>query len=123
MKRSRVISLTLLASATVLLTACSSEQATKREVYQNKQKCVEDWGSDDKCEVTSSGHYYGPHYYWSSGRPYYYPHGGGTPELAQTGRISSLTQGGRSANSISSISGSVSRGGFGHASSSHSSGS
>jgi uncharacterized protein YgiB involved in biofilm formation len=123
MKRSRVITLTLLASATVLLTACSSEQATRREMYQNKQKCVEDWGSDDKCEATSSGHYYGPHYYWSSGRPYYYPRNGSSPEIVRSGHMSSLTQGGHSANSISSISSSVSRGGFGHSSSSHSSGS
>jgi outer membrane biogenesis lipoprotein LolB len=43
MKRSRTITLTLLASATVLLTACGSDQATTRELYSSKEKCVEDW--------------------------------------------------------------------------------
>ena len=123
MKRSGAITLTLLTSAAVLLTACSREQATKREVNPNKGKCVQDWGSEDKCESTTTGHYYGPHYYWNSGRPYYFPQGGGDPEPARTGHMSSLAPGGHSSNSISSISSSVSRGGFGHSSSSHSSGS
>lgn len=121
MKRSRTITLTLLASATVLLTACGSDQTTTRELYGNKQKCVEDWGSEDKCEQTSGGRYYGPHYYWHSGRPYYFPRGGGDPEPARSGHFSTLTQGSRSANSISSISGTVSRGGLGSSSSFHSS--
>lgn len=124
MKRSRVIKLTLLASATVFLTACgSNEQATTRELYMNKEKCAEDWGSEDKCEPTTSGRYHGPHYYWYGGRPYYFPRGGTDPQPTTTGRMANLTQGSKSANSIGSISSSVKRGGFGSSSSFHSSGS
>jgi uncharacterized protein YgiB involved in biofilm formation len=124
MKRSRAITLTLLASATVMLTACGgNEQATTRELYRNKEKCVEDWGSEDKCEATANGRYHGPNYYWYGGRPYYFPRSGGDPQPTTTGHMSNLTQGGRSSNSISSVSSSVSRGGFGHSSSFHSSGS
>jgi uncharacterized protein YgiB involved in biofilm formation len=124
MKRSRAITLTLLASATVLLTSCSSQQTTKRELYQNKEKCVQDWGAEDKCEPASSGHYfYGPHYYWYSGRSYYFPLGGGSPEPVRTGHISTLSQSATSPHSIGAVSSSVTRGGFGHSSSSHGSGS
>ena len=123
MKRSRAITLTLLASATVLLTSCSSEQTTKRELYQNKDGCVQDWGAEDKCEPTTSGHFYGPHYYWHTGVPYYFPLQGGNPEPVRTGHISTLTHGASSPHSIGAISSSVTRGGFGHSSSSHGSGS
>lgn len=119
MKRSRTITLTLLASATVLLTACGSDQATTRELYSSKEKCVEDWGSEDDCEVTANNRYHGPHYYWYGGRPYYFSRGGGDPKPVTTGRMATLREGGRSSNSIGSISSTVSRGGFGGSSSFH----
>ncbi|HMK43447.1 MAG TPA: hypothetical protein VK445_04860 [Dissulfurispiraceae bacterium] len=123
MKRSRTITLTFLASATVFLTACSDDQATKRELYSTKERCVEDWGSEDNCEQTGSGRYHGPHYYWYSGRPYYFPRGGGDAQPARTGNFASLREGMSSSHSIGSISSSVSRGGFGRSSSFHGSGS
>jgi uncharacterized protein YgiB involved in biofilm formation len=123
MKRSRTITLTLLASAAVMLTACSDSQETKRELYSSKERCVEDWGSEDKCEPAESGRYHGPHYYWYSGRPYYFPRGSTDPQPVNTGRFAGLREGGTSSHSIGSVKSSVSRGGFGSSSSFHSSGS
>ncbi|OQX08464.1 MAG: hypothetical protein BWK76_23555 [Desulfobulbaceae bacterium A2] len=125
MKRSRTITLTLLASVAVSLTACKSVQETKRELYNSRDRCVEDWGTGDKCEPSGAGGgYYGPHYYWhSSGRPYYYPSGASDPQPVSHGRFASMREGSHSSHSTGTVKSSVSRGGFGHSSSSHSSGS
>ncbi|OQX14308.1 MAG: hypothetical protein BWK76_14850 [Desulfobulbaceae bacterium A2] len=124
MKRSRTITLTLLASVAVSLTACRSVQETKRELYNSRDRCVEDWGVEDRCESSGTGGFYGPHYYWRSGTPYYYPRGGGDPQPVSQGHFAKVREGTFSPNSTGTVSSSISRrGGFGRSSSSHASGS
>jgi len=105
----------------VLLSACSDDQEFKREVYSSKDRCIEDWGSEDRCESSGSG-YLGPRYYWRSGKPYYFPPGSSDAQSVSTGRFASMRQGDPSSNSITSMHTSVSRGGFGYSSSFHGSG-
>jgi uncharacterized protein YgiB involved in biofilm formation len=126
MKRSKRIALTLLASASLAACGCSSEQATQREIYASKEKCVEDWGGDDKCEEGSGGrHYVGPHYIFRGGYPYYFPRGGGDPvPLSRDARFSGVQPGMKSPHSAGTLSTThVSRGGFGRSSSLHGGGS
>jgi uncharacterized protein YgiB involved in biofilm formation len=114
MKRSKEITLVLLASAS--LVSCGPQtQETKREIYPNRAKCVEDWGREDQCEEQAGGRYYGPHYFYSRGRPYYYPRGKDNPApLGGEGKFSHLSPGLRSGNASGSLSTShISRGGFG----------
>jgi hypothetical protein len=125
MKKSRKIVLTLIASACIMATACSSEQKTKRNVYASQGDCANDWGSSE-CEVVSTGTgYHGPHYYYSSGRQMYFPRGGDTPvETRPSQGAYNMKSGLHSANAISSFTSSKTvRGGFGHSSSSHGGGS
>jgi uncharacterized protein YgiB involved in biofilm formation len=126
MKRSKRIALTLLASASLAACGCGSEQATQREIYASKEKCVEDWGGDDKCEEGSGGrHYVGPHYIFRGGYPYYFPRGGGDPvPLSRDARFSGVQPGMKSSHSAGTLSTTrVSRGGFGRSSSLHAGGS
>lgn len=126
MKRSRKIVLTLIASASLGAYGCSSEQATQREIYTSKEKCIEDWGTQENCEENKTYRtYYGPHYYRSGGGIYYFPHGSDKSALlGNNARFSSVAPGMKSPNSFSSFSATkVIRGGFGRSSSFHGGGS
>jgi hypothetical protein len=125
MKKSQKIVLTLIASACIMASACSSDQKTKRNVYASKAACADDWGGSE-CEPTSTGSdYHGPHYYYSGGRQMYYPMGHDAPvETRPSQGAYTMKSGMHSANAVSSFTSSkTSRGGFGHSSSSHSGGS
>ncbi|MBI5559195.1 MAG: hypothetical protein HY885_16350 [Deltaproteobacteria bacterium] len=120
MKRSRRICLTLLASLS--LAACDSEEPTQRAMYLSQQECIDDWGSVDECEDDDhDGHWHGPHYYYHGGKPHYYSKKSGSamavPGSALFSRVSAGSTSPRAASTISS---SISRGGFGSSSSSHS---
>lgn len=123
MKRSPRISLILIASAS--LVACGPDyRDTKRELYASRGKCEEDWGDAQNCEEVStrSGRgYYGPHYYFFRGSPYYYPPGGRDPlPVRQDAGFSRITEGGRSPRPLGSIpSLHVVRGGFGRSAGVH----
>ena len=125
MKRSKQITLVLIASAS--LVACGpSTQDTRREIYGTREKCVEDWGSGDDCEQQpGSGYYHGPHYYYRSGVPYVFRRGSDQAQPANpAGRFSRLPPGALSLNSTGSLRTShISRGGFGRIGSFFSSGS
>ena len=127
MKRSKKITLTLIAS--ISLVACGDEsQPTKRAVYANKQDCIGDWGNEKDCEeVLQQGarSYYGPHYFYNYGRPYYIPSGSQDPKpVSSTAAFSRVSEGMQSSTAIRSIhTSSVARGGFGAHASSHGSGS
>jgi uncharacterized protein YgiB involved in biofilm formation len=126
MKRSKRIALTLLASASLAAYGCGSEQATQREIYASKDKCVEDWGGDDKCEEGQGGrHYYGPHYIFRGGYPYYFRPGSRDPlPLGRDARFSGIHPGMRSPHSAGTLSTTrASRGGFGKSASLHGGGS
>ena len=126
MKRSRTITLSLIATLSLGLQGCSSKQATSRELYETKQQCIEDWGSEQECEEdNNTRYYYGPHYYYRSGRPFYFPRGNDEPvPVADSARFSKVAEGGRSGRSISRVSSThISRGGFGSLGSFHGSGS
>lgn len=120
MKRSRHICLTLLASLS--LAACDSEEPTQRAMYLSRQACVEDWGSDDECEDDDNdGHWHGPHYYYHSGRPYYYAKNSKTPmAVPASAQFSRVSAGSASPRAAAVTSSSISRGGFGGRSSFHS---
>ena len=119
-KRSARITLVLLGAAA--LSSCD-DQSERRDVYASRQDCVQDWGEEKKCEPapdsaapsgrthSGGGYFWGPLY---SGHNYRYGSGSGSSAL------SSARTGSRA---ISSTSSSISRGGFGSSSSSHSSGS
>lgn len=115
MKKSRKIVLTLIASACIMASACSSEQKTQRDVYSSKDACANDWGSSE-CEQDSTGRgYYGPHYYYYGGRPWYFPRGYETPvEARPTQGAYNMQPGMSSSHAVSSFSSSRTvRGGFG----------
>jgi uncharacterized protein YgiB involved in biofilm formation len=115
-KRSAQITLVLLGAAA--LSACD-DQSERRDLYASKQDCVQDWGDDTKCEPapasaatghahSGGGFFWGPRYSSNSYRS------SGTGSIA----TSPARSGSRAIGSSS-----VSRGGFGSSSSSHSSGS
>lgn len=114
MKRSKEISLILIASASFVSCGAPSSE-THRELYANRQKCQEDWGSEDRCEEQREGRYYGPRYIYSGGRPFYYPRNSEKPvPLGQQGQFSRLSPGMKSLNSSGTFTTShISRGGFG----------
>jgi len=125
MKKSRKIALTLIASACIMATSCSSEQKTQRNAYASKDSCTKDWGSDE-CEPAATGTgYLGPHYYYSGGMPWYYPRGQNTPiETRPSQGAYHVGPGMSSPHAVSSFASSkTSRGGFGHSSSAHGGGS
>jgi uncharacterized protein YgiB involved in biofilm formation len=114
MKRSKEITLVLIASASFV--SCSSPPSdTHRELYANREKCVEDWGSEDRCEQQSGGRYWGPRYYYYGGRPFYFPRNTDNPvPLGGEGKFSHLSPGMKSLNSSATFSSPhISRGGFG----------
>ena len=127
MKRSKKITLTLIAS--ISLAACGGEsQPTKRSVYANKQDCIDDWGNEKDCEEVqqqSTRAYYGPHYFYSGGRPYYVPSGSQEPKpVSSAAAFSKVSEGMQSSTATRSVhTSSVVRGGFGASASSHGSGS
>ncbi len=128
MKKSRKIALTLIASACIMATGCSSDQKdqkTQRNAYASKDSCTKDWGSDE-CEPAATGTgYHGPHYYYSGGMPWYFPRGQDTPVATQPSQaVHTLGSGQQSPHAVSSFASSkTSRGGFGHSSSAHGGGS
>jgi uncharacterized protein YgiB involved in biofilm formation len=114
MKRSKEITLILIASAS--LAACGpSSQDTRREIYASREKCVEDWGSEDDCDQQSGGSYHGPHYFYRGGVPYYYRRGADQAQpLGAANKFSRLAPGTASLNSSGSLTTShMTRGGFG----------
>jgi hypothetical protein len=125
MKKSRKIALALIASACIAASACSSDQETKRDVYASKDACANDWGSGE-CEPNSTGSgYYGPHYYFYGGRPWYFPRGYDTPvETRPAQGAYNMNPGLHSPNASSSIASTRTvRGGFGGSSFFHGGGS
>ncbi|HMK57047.1 MAG TPA: hypothetical protein VK448_10465 [Dissulfurispiraceae bacterium] len=125
MKKSRKIALTLIASACIAASACSSEQKTQRDVYASRDACANDWGSD-QCEQDQTGtRTYGPHYYFYGGRPWYFPRGYETPVETRPGQGAyNIKQGLHSPNAVSSFAASrTTRGGFGGSSFFHGGGS
>lgn len=127
MKKSRKIALTLIASACIMTTACSSDQKTQRNTYASKDDCTKDWGSDE-CEQSSTAtgnRYHGPHYYYMGGMPWYYPRGQDTPVATTPSQaMHTVGSGQQSPHAVSSFASSkTTRGGFGHSSSSHGGGS
>jgi uncharacterized protein YgiB involved in biofilm formation len=126
MKKSRKITLTLIASACIAASACSSDQKTQRDVYASKDACANDWGSNE-CEQDNRGtSYHGPHYYYYGGRPWYFPRGSETPvETRPLQGAYNMRPGGlHSPNAVSSVTSSRTvRGGFGASSFFHGGGS
>lgn len=125
MKKSRKIALTLMASACIVASACSTDQQTQRDVYASKDACANDWGSD-QCEQDQTGtRTYGPHYYFYGGRPWYFPRGYETPMEARPGMGAyNMRPGASSSHAVSSITSSRTvRGGFGGSSFFHGGGS
>ena len=122
MKRSKTITLSLLATLSLTLGGCSSQQSTKREIYQTKQDCLEDWGTEESCEEDKTNRvYHGPHYFYRGGYPYYFRSGMDDPmPVDRRARFSSVPEGGQSMKSAGSLSSARTiRGGFGRASSFH----
>jgi uncharacterized protein YgiB involved in biofilm formation len=101
---------TLVLIGVAALSACSSEDDRRRDVYASREDCLADWGNKPQdCSPATeprhagSGYWYGPTYPYRS---------------SSSG--SSWTGGARGGRSIGSSTSGVSRGGFG--SSAHSSG-
>ena len=124
MKRSRSVALTILASA-CLIAGCAEEQKTERDLYADKEKCEQDWGSAECEPARTGGGYYGPHYYYFGGRPWYFPFGRNEPVAARPDQaISRVQSGSRAPGAVASTSSSRTlRGGFGGLSSFHGGGS
>jgi uncharacterized protein YgiB involved in biofilm formation len=119
MKRSRQISLTLLASLS--LAACDADEPSQRAVYTSQQACVEDWGDTDNCDDDDhDGSWYGPHYFYHSGKTHYYSKKSGKVMAVPSNyRFSGLGAGVSSPRAAKVVASSISRGGFGGSSSSH----
>jgi uncharacterized protein YgiB involved in biofilm formation len=113
MKRSKEITLILIASAS--LAACGPQsQDTRREIYASREKCQEDWGSGENCEQQGS-YYQGPHYYYRGGNLYFFRRGFDQAQPDNpAAKFSHLPPGKPSLNSAGSFTTShISRGGFG----------
>ena len=125
MRRSSEIVLVLI--TTTSLTACGPDyQKTKRDIYATQEKCVEEWTDRNVCEKQpGSGVWYGPHFYHSSGVPYYYRPGSKDPVAVQgQSRFASASPNEASPKSSGIFSSShITRGGFGRLASFHGSGS
>src|SRR5262245_24842269 len=67
------VSITLVLIGAASLPACSDPQSevVQRDLYDNRAKCVQDWGDEKKCEPIKEGrnrgYYYGPAYSWGRG--------------------------------------------------------
>jgi hypothetical protein len=125
MKKSGKIALTLIASACIVASACSSEEKTQRNIYATKDACASDWGSDQCEQDESRTRYYGPHYYYYGGRPWYFPRGYQTPvETRPSQGAYTMRAVTGSPHAMSSFSSSRTvRGGFGYSSFFHGGGS
>jgi len=125
MKKSRKIVLTLVASACIVAAGCGSdEKQTERQVYNSKEACASDWDSANCEYAANEKRYYGPHYYFVGGRPWFYPSGYHNPVETRPGQGANfLKPGATSPWAVSristSMSSSSSRGGFGSSSHSH----
>ena len=87
------VCLVLIGLSFVGLTSCEREQ---RNVYKTKADCLQDWGSEQECEMVGQGNsYYGgsyhPHGYYYG--PRYYGEGG-TRSGATSVRAVSVARGG-----------------------------
>jgi uncharacterized protein YgiB involved in biofilm formation len=109
------ITLVLIGAASLQACGDAPQETVQRDLYDNRAKCVQDWGDEKKCEPISEGrnrgYYYGPAYNW--GRSGYAP---GT-----SGADSSGAAVPKGSNAVGSHR--VARSGFGSTSSAHSSGS
>ncbi|QWR77134.1 hypothetical protein [Candidatus Magnetomonas plexicatena] len=126
MKRSKLISLVLITSAT-LVSSCGDDIGTldtRREVYKTKEDCARDWDGNDNCQLRpTGGGYLGPSYFFYGGNSYYIPHSTDKPRPMSNSMVFSQSSlGVRPTHSTSTVkSSSVVRGGFGASSSHHSS--
>lgn len=75
MKRSKSITLVLLGTAA--LVGCSDnvppnqQVQVKQQQYANRADCEREWGTDSRnCSTSSSGHVYGPRYFWNHSAGY-----------------------------------------------------
>ena len=99
------------------LQACGDapQESVQRDLYDNRAKCVQDWGDEKKCEPISEGrnrgYYYGPAYSW--GRGGFAP---GTADAESSGKVVP-----KGSNAVGAHR--VARSGFGSTSSARSSGS
>jgi uncharacterized protein YgiB involved in biofilm formation len=109
------ITLVLIGAASLQACTDAPQETVQRDLYDNRAKCVQDWGDEKKCEPISEGrnrgYYYGPAYSW--GRSGYAP---GTPDADATNKVVP-----KGSNAVGSHR--VARSGFGSTSSAHSSGS
>jgi hypothetical protein len=114
MKRSKEITLVLIASAS-LVSCGSPSPETHRELYANREKCQEDWGSEDRCEEQRGGRVWGPRYVYTGGRPFYFPRNSETPvPMGGEGKFSQVSPGMKSLNSSGTFSTPhITRSGFG----------
>lgn len=82
MKRSKPITLVLLGTLGVLAgcdNAPDTQQVqTRQQSYASLDDCKKDWANDSRnCSTSSSGHVYGPRYFWN--------HSGGYPVVIDNG--------------------------------------
>ena len=108
------ITLVLIGAASLQGCGDQPQDTVQRDLYDNRAKCVQDWGDEKKCEPgegRNRGYWYGPAYSW--GRSGYSPGGGGSADSGQTAP--------KGRNAVGSQR--VARSGFGSTASSHSSGS
>ena len=108
------VSITLVLIGAASLQGCGDQPQTamQRDVYDNRAKCVQDWGDEKKCEPTGDGrrgYWYGPAY--TSGRGY-------APGSADADSGRTVPKG---SNAVGAQR--VARSGFGSTASAHSSGS
>ncbi len=116
MKRSKLITLTLIASTCLVAGGCNNQNVdTRRNLYTSKDNCRKDW-SDEDCEEMPGGYSYGPHYYYLGGRPWYFSRNTSNPrEVEPTKGFSRLASHASSLNAHSvTFFSRVIRGGFGY---------
>ena len=108
------VTLVLIGAASLQACGDAPQETVQRDVYDNRAKCVQDWGDEKKCEPISEGrnrgYFYGPVY--SGGRAY----APGTADADASGRVVP-----KGSNAIGAHR--VARSGFGSTSSARSSGS
>ena|SRR5690349_16584425 len=118
-KRRSSARVTLVLLGAAALAACGQEDDTlRRDVYANKEDCVQDWGDELKCEKPPAtgytpgfrpGYWYGP--YYRSGQY------GSSPRSEPPGTVSQARPGSHSVGTSH-----VSHGGFGASGAAHGSG-
>jgi hypothetical protein len=113
-KRSRLISLALISSMTLL--SCAEEQyRTQRALYANRAECEKEWGTGDTRCYSNNGVFYGPHFLFIGGRSFIYPYQSGgvastTPVVAPASAAFSSNGAFKGSGVVTS---GISRGGFG----------